>query len=78
MILYVLQNAWSRRAKPGQKEWPGAEASWERALWHSHTGKRLREMIPDDADFKVCNASPLVGEHAAAVRRKVEEANYGA
>ncbi len=65
-VLFVLQNAWRKNAKPGENEL-GREAVWQRLLWRSQTGRRLKEMIPDDITFEVVNASALVGVYSAAV-----------
>lgn len=65
-VLFVLQNAWRKSAKPGERE-VGRESVWDRLLWRSMTGRRLKEMIPDDTTFEVVNASVLVGNHSAAV-----------
>ncbi len=62
-VLYVLQNAWRRSAQEGEIT-TGREAAWERLLWRSQTGKRLKEMIPAGIPFRVMNASPLVGNHS--------------
>ncbi len=64
-VLFVLQNAWRRSAKPGETEWLH-EKVWLRLLWRSMTGKRLREMIPDGIDFEVVNATLRIGDRAAA------------
>lgn len=71
-VLFVLQNAWRRGATAGERGWSADEdtrrrAHWKQALWKSHTGKRLREMIPDGCDFEVINASPFVGDKSWAV-----------
>ena len=70
-VLFVLQNAWRRGAVPGELESDHEPRAWERGLWRSQTGKRLREMIPDDLmismQFEVVNASLRVGSHSTAV-----------
>ncbi len=65
-VLFVLQNAWRKSAKPGERD-VGRESVWDRLLWRSQTGRRLSEMIPDDITFTVVNASALVGNHSSAV-----------
>ena len=35
----------------------GDPGPWLHALWQSHTGKRLREMLPDDCTPTIINAS---------------------
>lgn len=66
-VLFVLQNAWRKGAKPGETD-IGREKAWMRLLWRSQSGNRLREMIPADIDeqqsFIVCNASPFVGNQS--------------
>jgi hypothetical protein len=57
-LLFVLQNAWRRNLK--QKRWTGK--GWEKALWASQTGKRLREYIPEGCEFAVINSTPLSAE----------------
>lgn len=64
--LFVLQNAWRKGAKPEERE-DGHERFWWWALWRSQSGKRLREMIPDNIDYDVVNASALVGNHSQSV-----------
>ena len=65
-VLFVLQNAWRKSAKPGEIDL-GRKSVWDRLLWKSQTGRRLREIIPDDITFEVVNASALVGNHSASV-----------
>ncbi len=65
-VLFVLQNAWRKSAKPGERD-VGRESVWDRPLWRSQTGRRLKEMIPNDITFEVVNSSALVGSHSAAV-----------
>jgi hypothetical protein len=64
-VLFVLQNAWRRSAKDGEREWLH-EKAWHRLLWRSVTGKRLKEMIPDGIDYQVVNATLRIGDRAAA------------
>ncbi len=65
-VLFVLQNAWRKSAKAGERD-VGRERVWDRLLWRSQTGRRLKEMIPEGIDFSVVNASALVGDHSASV-----------
>jgi len=61
VLLVFLQCAW----RPG-----GAFKSrdyWLTALWKSHTGKRLKEMLPDNIPVWVDNATPEVGDNPDAV-----------
>lgn len=66
-ILVLMQNAWKWGAVEGQtKWWPAAsdedsDLAWQDALWRSQSGIRLREMLPEDCDVYVGNASPLIG-----------------
>jgi len=61
-LLIVLQNAWRENGKEYTYE------QWLPKLWASHTGKRLREMLPDmrGRTYMVTNASPKVGMTAGA------------
>ena len=52
MLLVVLQNTYELLTNTPE---------WETALWASHTGKRLREMLPDGMEFTVTNASKVIG-----------------
>lgn len=65
-VLFVLQNAWRKGARSGETEWLH-ERAWERLLWRSQTGKRLKEIIPAGIVYDVVNASLNVGSHSAAV-----------
>lgn len=56
-LLVVLQNPWGK---------PRPNRVWLRALWASHTGKRLCEMLPPDRDIEIVNANPAWGTHASA------------
>lgn len=56
-ILFVLQNAY-KSDKYNFKN----EQEWHRDLDRSHTGRRLKEMIPDGVDAYVINSSPIIGE----------------
>lgn len=57
-VLFVLQNAY----QSSKYDWKN-EDEWHRDLDKSHTGRRLREMIPDGIEFYVTNASPKIGSH---------------
>lgn len=66
-VLFVLQNAWRRGAKEREREGEWLhEKTWLRLLWRSHTGKRLKEMIPDGIAYEVVNATLRIGDRAAA------------
>lgn len=57
-LLVVLQCEWELDGRPRPRK------QWERALWRSYTGKRLREMLPCDAT--VINATAQVGHTSSA------------
>jgi len=59
MILYILQNAYK-----SEKHQFKNEDEWSRELENSHTGRRLKEMIPDGEEYKVINSSGLIGDCA--------------
>lgn len=58
-VLYVLQNAY-RTEKYNFKN----REEWHGDLLKSHTGKRLSEMIPENCEYFVINASKNIGTHA--------------
>ena len=58
MILYILQNAYK-----SEKHQFKNEDEWSKELENSHTGRRLKEMIPDRTEYKVINSSGMIGEH---------------
>ena len=62
-ILVFLQNAWYHDGKPRAHE------QWVSDLWSSHTGKRLKKMLPapTDVEIFVDNASPKVGDKVHSV-----------
>lgn len=59
MILFILQNAYQ-----SDKHQFKNDAEWSRELASSHTGRRLKEMIPDDMEYKVINSSNIIGNCA--------------
>lgn len=59
-ILFFLQNAYYNDG------FGRDEQQWQKDLWRSLTGKRLKQMIPDGADIRLANASPVVGNVASA------------
>ena len=65
-VLFVLQNAWRKSAKTGEIDLARKNV-WNRLLWRSQTGRRLKEMIPKDITFEVVNASAMVGNYSASV-----------
>lgn len=58
-ILFVLQNAY-RSTKYDFNNY----SEWSEDLLRSHSGKRLKEMIPEGASFSVINSSPKIGDCA--------------
>lgn len=58
MILFILQNAY-RSDKYNFRN----REEWHRDLMRSQTGRRLKEMIPDNIEFRVINASNKIGDH---------------
>lgn len=62
MILVLLQNAYY----PGGCKRPMNRRLWLWLLWRSHTGKRLKEMLPEGLEYYVDEANPKIGEHADA------------
>lgn len=60
-ILAVLQCAWYKDGNSRRF------MRWQRDLWHSHTGRRLLEMIPEQSIVFPINASPKTGDHAHSV-----------
>ena len=59
MILFILQNAYkSEKYKFNNNE------EWHSELMRSHTGRRLSEMVPNNADCRVINSTPKIGDDA--------------
>jgi len=59
MILFILQNAY-RSEKYNFRN----EEEWSSDLMRSQTGKRLKEMIPENSDYRVINSSDKIGNNA--------------
>jgi len=57
MILFILQNAYQ-----SDKHQFKNDEEWSRELINSHTGRRLKEMIPNDMEYKVINSSDMIGD----------------
>lgn len=57
MILFILQNAYQ-----SEKHQFKNEEEWSRELANSHTGRRLKEMIPEGKEYKVINSSNIIGD----------------
>jgi len=62
MILFILQNAYKNDKHPFTNS-----EEWSRELLRSHTGRRLQEMIPANADYKVINASEEIGNNPDSI-----------
>ena len=62
MILFILQNAYT-----SEKHQFKNEKEWSRELQRSHSGKRLSEMIPENVEYRVINASPEIGDNANSI-----------
>lgn len=58
MILFILQNAYQ-----SDKHQFKNEEEWSRELANSHTGRRLKEMIPDGMEYRVINSTPMIGNN---------------
>ena len=58
MILFILQNAYK-----SEKHQFKNDDEWSRELANSHTGRRLKEMIPDNMKYKVINSSSNIGDN---------------
>jgi hypothetical protein len=56
MILFILQNAYR-----SDKHQFTNNDEWSRELANSHTGRRLKEMIPDGMEYRVINSSNMIG-----------------
>ena len=60
-ILYVLQNAY-RSERYGFRN----REEWYEDLARSHSGRRLKEMIPVGHEIYVINATPEIGDRASS------------
>ena len=62
-LLVILQCAYYHNGKPRERQ------IWEKELWKSHTGRRLRTMLPEDQRLSiiVINAASNVGLFSNAV-----------
>ena len=58
MVLVVLQNPYRNNALASG--WN--PSTWLKELWRSHTGTRLREVLPDDCDVRITNANPKLAD----------------
>jgi Uracil DNA glycosylase superfamily. len=62
MILFILQNAYRNENHQFSNH-----DEWHRELLRSQTGRRLVEMIPAGAEFRVINASSFIGDNPNSV-----------
>lgn len=62
MILFILQNAYR-----SEKHQFTNNDEWSRELLHSHTGRRLKEMIPEGYEYNVINSSPNIGNNSSSI-----------
>ena len=67
ILLVVLQNAYAKTAK--RERQLKKYDLYLKALWASHTGRRLLEMLPDGWDVHIINASPKIGRKPSSVFR---------
>jgi hypothetical protein len=58
MILFILQNAYQ-----SSKHQFKNDVEWSRELANSHTGRRLKEMIPTGSEYRVINSSKIIGDN---------------
>jgi hypothetical protein len=63
-LLVVLQCAYGSTEK--RRRQLEDRTLWLYGLWHSHTGGRLKEMIPDGYKVVPINATPKIGKHPNA------------
>jgi len=63
-ILVILQCAYGtterRRQQLQQKE------LWLQGLWNSHTGRRLKRMLPETDNIEIINSTPEIGNESSA------------
>ena len=64
-LLVVLQCAYGNTKK--RRRQLKKRRLWLKGLWDSHTGKRLKEMLPDNMDYQVINSTPKIGDRSDAV-----------
>ena len=62
MILVLLQNPYRERGVDRYND----REFWLGRMWSSYTGKRLKEMLPEDMNIWVDNASWNWGEESSA------------
>lgn len=67
LLFVLLQNAYKKDGDEFTHE------EWVKALWKSHTGRRLSNMLPVGVTVYVANASPQVGtESSSAFKPDIE------
>lgn len=61
--LVILQCAWYHNGNARKRQ------TWEKGLWRSHTGRRLKKMLPDSDDLvvTVINSTGEIGTRPQAV-----------
>jgi len=62
MILIFLQNAYRKNGNKYR-----SREHWLKRMWNSHTGRRLKEMLPSESQIYVANASPKIGKDANTI-----------
>lgn len=65
IFLVVLQCAYGNTARRRQQL--RVRRLWLRGLWASHTGRRLRDMLPMGCEVVPINASPRIGSSVSAL-----------
>lgn len=60
MLLVILQNAYRETGKYKDRD------EWMERMWCSHTGRRLKEMLPD-IEVYVENANPKLGRESNSI-----------
>ena len=62
-ILVILQCAWYHNGNARKRQ------TWEKGLWRSHTGRRLRKMLPDSDNLvvTVINSTGEIGTRPQAI-----------
>jgi hypothetical protein len=58
MVLFILQNAYK-----SEKHQFKNEEEWSNELNNSQTGRRLKELIPENVRYRVINASDIIGDN---------------
>ena len=58
MVIFILQNAYKSNKHQFKNE-----DEWGKELANSHTGRRLKEMMPEGIEYKVINSSAMIGNN---------------